>query len=63
MKSKIIACAQQKGGVGKTSSCANLSVALAMAGYKVLNVDCDSLCRYRHKLSYPEDKVIPNFLE
>lgn len=38
---KIVAVAQQKGGVGKTTSVANLAAAFARCGKRVLVVDCD----------------------
>lgn len=38
---KIIAFSNQKGGVGKTTTCVNLSAYLATKGYKCLMVDLD----------------------
>ena len=41
MKTTITTLCNQKGGVGKTTSCLNLGVGLVQEGKKVLLVDCD----------------------
>lgn len=42
LDAKVVAVANFKGGVGKTSTCAHLAMSAALDGYKVLVIDLDS---------------------
>jgi chromosome partitioning protein len=48
-----IAVCNQKGGVGKTTTCANLGVGLAMQGKRVLLVDADPQGDLTASLGWP----------
>ena len=49
--SRIIAIANHKGGVGKTTAVASIGAALAAKGYKVLLVDLDAQANLTASLS------------
>ena len=54
---KIIAFSNQKGGVGKTTTCVNMSAYLAFKGYKCLIVDLDPQGNATSGLGFAKNQV------
>ena len=56
--SKVIICANQKGGVAKSTSVVNIGIGLARLGKKVLVIDNDPQGSLTEALGYPQpDKI------
>ena len=59
---KVIAVANQKGGVGKTTTCVNLGISLIMAGRKVCLIDSDPQGSLTQSLGYRNPDEMENTL-
>jgi len=60
---RVVAVANQKGGVGKTTTAINLSASLAAADCKVLVIDCDPQANSTSGLGYPYDPERPSLYD
>ena len=59
MNAQVIAISNQKGGVGKTTTCVNLGIGLARAGKKVLVVDGNPQGSLLISLGNPQPDKLP----
>ena len=59
MNTQIISLSNQKGGVGKTTTCANLGIGLAREGKRVLLVDCDPQASLTLSLGWRKPETLP----
>lgn len=63
MSGKVITITSGKGGVGKTTTTANLSVALALAGYQVVAIDADIGLRNLDVVMGLENRIVYDLVD
>lgn len=63
MNGKVITITSGKGGVGKTTTTANLSTALALAGYKVVAIDADIGLRNLDVVMGLENRIVYDLVD
>ena len=54
---KVVSFSNQKGGVGKTTSCVNISAQIANKGKRVLMIDMDPQGNATSGLGLPKSKI------
>ena len=63
MTAKVVTVASGKGGVGKTTSVANIAVALASRGQKVVCIDCDIGLRNLDVILGLENRIVYDLVD
>lgn len=63
MESRVVVITSGKGGVGKTTTTANLAVGLAKAGFRVVAIDADIGLRNLDLIMGLENRVVYNFID